>query len=475
MTMRTVRRFKAFNGVRVPRGDIINIRGDTWDVPDFPIIPYIEGDGIGPEIWVATRRFVDAAVTRAYRGRRKIVWFKIFAGDAAKAKFGDPLPADTLAALKYFRVGIKGPLGTPTGGGIRSLNVTMRQELDLNQCIRPVRYFQGVPSVVKHPEKLNVTIFRQNTEDVYAGVEFKAGTDTARALMEYLITLGVKLRQDSGIGIKPISKYESQRIVRAGIEYARKHGRKTVTLVHKGNIQKCTEGAFRDWGFELAQKEFGDSIIFAEDYWNVYGGKLPEGKILINDMIADASFQELLIRPERMDVIVTTNLNGDYLSDAAAAQVGGLGIAPGANIGDHFAIFEATHGTAPDIAGKGLANPTSLLLSALMMLERMGWKEAADLIQSALEKTIADHKVTGDLARFIVIPGIEQISAMLGDVVTALSQLDLPGGKKKLDPVIAKVLDAVSAVSTLAPRRKDVKALSTSQFTRALISNLPRI
>lgn len=392
---------RTYNNVAIPAGEKVVFKDGDPVVPNHPIIPFIEGDGIGPEISDATRLILDNAVKLAYGADRSIAWLEIFAGDKAKETFGKALPDDTLAAIRDFGVAIKGPLGTPTGGGMRSLNVTLRQHFDLYRCVRPVRYFSGVPSVVKRPKDLDVVIFRENTEDVYAGIEFKMGSEGAVRLIEVLKELGTVVRDDTGIGIKIQSKFGAQRIVRAALDYAVAHGRSVVTIVHKGNIQKFTEGAFLEWGLEVAREEFGDKVVFEDDLWSKHNGQLPEGKVLVNSRIADAMFFELLTKSSKFSVIATMNLNGDYLSDAAAAQVGGLGIAPGANIGDACAIFEATHGTAPDIAGKGIANPCSLLLSGVMMLEYLGWGEAATIAVKAIEKTIRAKTVTGDLARFM--------------------------------------------------------------------------
>ncbi|MBK9141362.1 MAG: NADP-dependent isocitrate dehydrogenase [Candidatus Melainabacteria bacterium] len=388
-----------FNGKPVPEGEVIRYREGRPVPVDRPIVPFIEGDGIGPEIWAATRKIVDSACQAAYGDERAIVWYEIFAGGKGEKLFSNPLPNGSLKAIKHFGVAIKGPLTTPTGGGLRSINVRLRQLLDLYQCVRPVRYFDGVPSVVHKPQDLDVVIFRENTEDVYAGIEYRAGSRAAGRVARALRQEGVKLRSHTGIGIKVISRAASRRLVRAAIRYALENNRKVVTLVHKGNIQKFTEGAFLGWGMELAQEEFAPVIITEDQLWSHYGGVVPEGKILINSRIADAMFYEVLVKPRTLSVIATTNLNGDYLSDACAAQVGGLGMAPGANIGDGCAIFEATHGTAGDIAGKNMANPGSLLLSAVMLLRHIGFGEAADLVVRALEKTIADRTVTGDLAR----------------------------------------------------------------------------
>lgn len=377
-------------------GHKIQLTGGKISVPDDPIIPYIEGDGIGRDITKATHRVINAAVEKVYGGKRKIHWWEIYAGDKAQEKYGELLPEDTLKAVADYKVVIKGPLTTPVGGGFRSLNVTLRQLLDLYACVRPVKYFPGVPSPVKSPEKMDVVIYRENTEDVYAGIEWKAESDAAKKVVTFLNeNMGTKLRIDTGIGIKPISKFASQRLVRMAIQHAIRHKLKSVTLVHKGNIQKYTEGAFRDWGYELARTEFADKTISEEQ---LAGGD-PGNKVIIKDRIADSMFQQILTRTDDYQVLATTNLNGDYLSDACAAQVGGLGIAPGANIGDEAALFEATHGTAPKYADKDMINPGSLLLSAVMMLEFMLWQEAADAVQAAFTKTIQQKKVTYDLAR----------------------------------------------------------------------------
>src|SRR5450759_538492 len=382
-----------FSSLKPPtRGTAISRRGSQLVVPDNPIIPFIEGDGTGPDIWRASVRVFDAAVAKAYGGKRKLEWFEVFAGEKAKNLTGEWLPNDTLEAVKAYKVAIKGPLTTPVGGGIRSLNVTLRQVLDLYACIRPVRYFAGTPSPVTHPEHMNVVIFRENTEDVYAGIEFAKGTPQAQRLIEFLAKeMGKRIAPDSGIGIKPMSETGSKRLVRMAIQYALANNRKVVTIVHKGNIMKFTEGAFRDWGYELAKAEFRDRIVTEEE---VGQGASREGKLLINDRIAASVFQQILTRTAEYDVFATPNLNGDYLSDACAAQVGGLGMAPGANIGDDMAFFEATHGTAPKYAGKDVINPGSLILSGVMMLNYLGWTEAGALIEGALEKTIAKKQVT---------------------------------------------------------------------------------
>jgi isocitrate dehydrogenase len=378
-------------------GTPITRKHDKMVVPDDPIIPFIEGDGTGPDIWRASVRVFDAAVAKAYGGRRRIAWFEVLAGEKAKNQTGEWLPNDTLEAVKAYKVAIKGPLTTPVGGGIRSLNVTLRQVLDLYGCVRPVRYFEGTPAPVKRPELMNVIIFRENTEDVYAGIEWAKGTPQAAKIIEFLEKeMGKRVRPDSGIGIKPMSEFGSKRLVRMAIKYALEHNRKTLTIVHKGNIMKFTEGAFRDWGYEVAKAEFRDRIVTEEETW---AGASREGKLLINDRIADSVFQQILTRTGEYDVFATPNLNGDYLSDACAAQVGGLGMAPGANIGDEIAFFEATHGTAPKYAGKDVINPGSVILSGVMMLRYLGWNEAADLIDTALERTIAQKRVTYDLAR----------------------------------------------------------------------------
>ncbi len=392
---------KTFNGLKVPQGEKITFANGKPVVPNNPIIPFIEGDGTGADIWRASVRVFDAAVEKAYGGKKKISWFEVFAGEKAKNEFNDWLPADTLDALKEFGVGIKGPLTTPVGGGIRSLNVSLRQIFDLYCCVRPVRHFEGVPSPVVAPEKLDVVIFRENTEDVYSGIEYPAGSPEAGKLIELFEQWGKKVRPDSGIGIKPISKTGSQRLVRRAIEYAIERNRKSVTLVHKGNIQKFTEGAFKDWGYQIAEESFSKQTISEDKVWSDHEGKTPNGKILINDRIADSMFQQVLTRPDEYSVLATTNLNGDYLSDACAAQVGGLGIAPGANIGDECAIFEATHGTAPKYANKDVINPGSVILSGAMMLEYMGWVEACNLIHTALGNTIKQKVVTYDLERLM--------------------------------------------------------------------------
>jgi isocitrate dehydrogenase len=374
-------------------------------VPDHPIIPFIEGDGTGPDIWRASVRVFDAAVTKAFGGKRQLAWFEVFAGEKAKNLSGEWLPNDTLEAVKAYKVAIKGPLTTPVGGGIRSLNVTLRQVLDLYACIRPVRYFPGTPAPVTHPERMNVVIFRENTEDVYAGIEWAKGTPQAERVIEFLSKeMGKRIAHDSGIGIKPMSETGTKRLVRMAIDWALNNHRKVLTIVHKGNIMKFTEGAFRDWGYEVAKAEFRDRIVTEEE---VGQGAARDGKLLINDRIADSVFQQILTRTSEYDVFATPNLNGDYLSDACAAQVGGLGMAPGANVGDDIAFFEATHGTAPKYAGKDVINPGSVILSGVMMLNYLGWNTAASLIEHGLEKTVSQKMVTYDLAR--QMPGATEL------------------------------------------------------------------
>jgi len=392
----------AYEKIEVPQdGQKITVQGDKLVVPDNPIIPFIEGDGIGYDIMTASKRIWDAAVQAAYGGQRKIAWMEVYAGEkAAQLYDGNYMPEETFDAMREFIVGIKGPLTTPVGGGFRSLNVTLRQVLDLYACVRPVRWYEGVPSPVKHPEYVNMVIFRENTEDVYAGIEYESGTPENEKLAKFLREeLGAKFFEGAGLGIKPVSAFGSKRLVRKAIEYALEYGYDSVTLVHKGNIQKFTEGAFRKWGYELAAEEFGDVTITEDELWSKYDGKRPEGKIVIKDRIADIIFQHILLRPKEFGVLATTNLNGDYLSDALAAQVGGLGIAPGANIGDFIALFEATHGTAPKYTNLDKVNPGSLLFSGVMMLDYMGWREAAEMIRKAYAKTVSQKIVTYDFAR----------------------------------------------------------------------------
>jgi isocitrate dehydrogenase len=443
-----------YNGVKVPAaGQVIGYENGALKVPERPVIPFIEGDGTGRDIWKASRRVFDAAVEKAYGGKRKVEWFEVFAGEKAFNQFKEWLPNETVDAARDFRVSIKGPLTTPVGGGIRSLNVALRQILDLYACVRPVRYFEGVPSPVREPEKVNVVIFRENTEDVYIGIEWKSGTADAKRLLEFLNNDMLKggkkqIRMDSGVSIKPISPFGTKRLVRRAIQFALANNRPSVTLVHKGNIQKFTEGAFRDWGYELAQEEFRGQTVTERESWildnldknpglsveknaemiepgleqatedfrkSVYaevkstieaiGATHGKGqwkkKLMINDRIADSVFQQMLLRPAEYSVLATPNLNGDYLSDACAAQVGGLGIAPGSNVGDGYGVFEATHGTAPKYADKDVINPSSVMLSGAMMFEFLGWKEAAKLIEDGIAKTIQQKKVTYDLERLM--------------------------------------------------------------------------
>ncbi len=404
----------------------ITIKNGELSVPDNPIIPFIRGDGIGIDIWPATQYVIDSAVKKVYGGKKRIVWFKVYAGDEAVEKYGPNqyLPQDTLKAVQDYLVAIKGPLTTPVGGGIRSLNVTLRQVLDLYACVRPVRWFKGVPSPVTHPERMNIVIFRENTEDVYAGIEWQQGTPEVKMVIDFINnTMKKKVREDSGIGIKPISVFGTKRLARKAIKYAISEGRKSVTFMHKGNIMKFTEGAFKDWGYQLAIEEFRDYIITEAELWDetraadgvtpitkpgafahLRDGRPagdPGSRIVIKDRIADSMFQQILTRADEYDVVCTPNLNGDYLSDAAAAQVGGLGMAPGANIGDYIGFFEATHGTAPKYAGKDMVNPGSLMLSGAMMLTYLGWREAAKLVEDAIERTIESKVVTYDLHRLM--------------------------------------------------------------------------
>ncbi len=386
-------------------------------VPDEPVIPFIEGDGVGPDIWRASVRVFDAAVEKCFGGRRRVHWLELYAGEKAFQRNGEWAPEvlagqkafqqtqewapeETIETIREHKIGIKGPLTTPVGGGFRSINVLLRHRLDLYACIRPVKYIPGTPGPLKHPEKVDMVVFRENTEDVYAGIEWKAGSPEGSKIREFLQReMGLKLREDAGIGIKPISRFGTHRLVRMAIQYALDRKRKSVTLVHKGNIMKFTEGAFRDWGYELAQKEFGDKILFEKDLPEGGKEKIREGKIVIKDRIADAMFQQILLRPEEYEVLAMPNLNGDYMSDALAAQVGGLGMAPGGNIGDRAAVFEATHGTAPKYAGKDMINPGSVILSGAMMFEYLSWSEAAQRITAGVAKTISQKIVTYDLAR----------------------------------------------------------------------------
>ena len=422
-----------YKKVKVPAdGQKIGYKNGKLSVPDNPIIPFFPGDGTGPDIWNATRLVLDAAVEKAYGGKKKLVWMEVFAGLTALKNYDKDtvLPQETLDVFKEYRVGIKGPLTTPAGQfkfvcldcaaelndrpsncpkcksewitpRFRSVNVGLRQKLDLYACVRPVRWFKGVPCPVKEPQKFNIVIFRENTEDIYAGIEFEQGTEECQKVYDFLTkTMGKKIPfPDSGIGIKPISKTGTKRLVRMAIQYAIDHKKPSVTIVHKGNIQKFTEGAFRDWGYEVAKEEFRDKIVTEQELWDNHAGVMPAGKVLVKDRIADQTFQQLLLRPDEYSVLATPNLNGDYISDAAAAQVGGLGIAPGANIGDGVAIFEATHGTAPKYTNKDMVNPGSLILSGVMMLEHLGWQEAADLVVAGLEGAINAKTVTYDLER----------------------------------------------------------------------------
>ena len=388
---------ETYNNIPVPAdGQPIEVRNGKFVVPDNPIILFIEGDGTGRDIWKAAYAVFNAAVEKAYGGKRRVAWFEVLAGEKAFQRFNTWLPDDTLEAIKRFRIAIKGPLTTPVGGGFRSLNVSLRQLLNLYVCLRPVRYFPGVPSPVKEPHKLDVVIFRENTEDVYAGIEWRQGTAETLKVIEFLNKeMGRNIRLDSGIGIKPVSVEGSKRLVRRAIQYAIENKRRSVTLVHKGNIMKFTEGAFRDWGYEVAREEFGTATVPEAELT----GAPPEGKIVIKDRIADSMFQQVLLRPDEYDVIATTNLNGDYLSDACAAQVGGLGMAPGGNIGDEHGVFEATHGTAPKYADQDVINPSSLILSGAMMFRFLGWKEVAGLIETGITEAIRQKRVTYDLHR----------------------------------------------------------------------------
>ncbi len=394
-----------YKHVKVPAfGEKITVKEGKLVVPDQPVLLFIEGDGTGPDIWKASQHVFDAAVEKAYGGKKKVAWAEIFAGEKSLEVYGENewLPEETLQAIEEYLVAIKGPLTTPVGGGIRSLNVTLRQRLDLFACVRPVKYYTGTPSPVKTPEKLDIVLFRENTEDVYAGVEFKAGSAEANEIIELINgKFGKNIRSASGIGVKPMSAFGSKRVIKKAIEYAIAHNRKSVTLVHKGNIMKFTEGSFKEWGYELAKEEFGHITVSEDEVWANHGGKVPEGKILIKDRIADSMFQQILLRPDEYDVVATPNLNGDYLSDAAAAQVGGLGIAPGANMSYEIGLFEATHGTAPKYANLDKINPGSVILSGVMMFDYIGWTEVARMIESALQKTISSKVVTYDFARLM--------------------------------------------------------------------------
>ena len=400
-----------------PTGHRIEFKNGRLHVPDDPLIPFIEGDGIGVDIWAASVRVIDAAVEKAFGGQKRIVWKEILAGEKAFKQTREWLPQATVDAIREYVVAIKGPLTTPVGGGIRSLNVALRQILDLFACVRPVRYFKGTPSPVKHPEKMDVVIFRENTEDVYAGIEWQQGTPEAKKLIAFLTTeMGATIRPDSGIGIKPISVTGTKRLVRMAMQYALARKRKSVTLVHKGNIMKYTEGAFRDWGYELAREEFPNVTVTEDDLWAKYKGRAPEGVVVIKDRIADSMFQQILTRTDEYDILATPNLNGDYLSDATAAQVGGLGIAPGANIGIPTALFEATHGTAPKYAGQDKVNPGAVILAGAMMLEHLGWQPAAERIYHGLEKSIEQKRVTYDFAR-LMTGATELKCSQFGDAI----------------------------------------------------------
>ncbi len=392
-----------YQHIQIPAsGEKIKIVNGKISVPDEPILGYVEGDGIGPDITSASLRVWDAAIAKAYNGARKVHWCELYMGEKAAGIYeGDYFPSETLKAIEDLTVSIKGPLTTPIGGGFRSLNVSLRQEMDLYACVRPVRYYQDVPSPLQKPEEVDVVIFRENTEDVYAGIEYQSGTEENKKLAKFLREeMGAEFFEDAGLGVKPISPFGSKRLVRKAIQYAIDHGRPSVTLVHKGNIMKFTEGAFRNWGYEVAKEEFRDYIVTEEELWDEYDGVMPEGKILVKDRIADIIFQLLQLRPAEFDVLATMNLNGDYISDAVAAEVGGVGIAPGANMADHIAVFEATHGTAPKYANLNKVNPSSLLFSGVMMLEYLGWQEAANLINDAFPEVIMkDKTVTYDFAR----------------------------------------------------------------------------
>ncbi len=387
----------------------VDEKNHELQVPENPIIGYIEGDGVGPDIWAASRPVFDSVIEKVYRGTRRIQWWKIAAGEQSFKECGSYFPEVSFDAIRKCVIAIKGPLTTPVGGGFRSLNVTLRQELDLYACIRPVRYLTGTPSPMIRPEDVDMVVFRENTEDVYAGIEWKSGSSEATKVIHFLETeMGVKLPSDAAVGVKPMSPTATKRLVRMAMRFALDNNRKRVTLVHKGNIMKFTEGAFRDWGYDLARTEFSDVVIFEDDLSSKYHGEIPDGKILVNDRIADAMFQQALLRPREYDVLAMPNLNGDYMSDALAAQVGGLGMAPGANVGDTCAVFEATHGSAPKYAGMDKVNPGSMLLSGAMMFRRMGWHEAANLLEKGLERTIGSRVVTYDLSR--LLPGSTEVS-----------------------------------------------------------------
>ncbi len=392
----------SYRHIKIPEsGQKITVSDNTLQVPDNPILGFVEGDGIGPDITRASMRIWDAAVAKAYGGNRKVHWAELFLGEKAAGIYdGDYFPAETLDAIRDLIVAIKGPLTTPVGGGFRSLNVSLRQELDLYACVRPVTYIDGVPSPMKRPEDVDIVIFRENTEDVYCGIEFQSGSEENKKLAKFLREeMHVDFFEDAGLGIKPISPFGSRRLIRKAIQYAIDNNRESVTLVHKGNIMKFTEGAFRNWGYELAREEFAEQTISEDDLWSKFDGKMPEGKILIKDRIADITFQLMLLRPAEFDVLATMNLNGDYLSDALAAEVGGMGIAPGANMADHIAVFEATHGTAPKYANLDKVNPSSLMFSGAMMFDYIGWEEVSELITAAFKQTVGEGIVTYDFAR----------------------------------------------------------------------------
>ena len=453
----------AYKHIRIPTsGEKITIKDGKLCVPDQPIVGFVEGDGIGPDITRASLRVWDAAVEEAYGGQRNIHWCELYLGEKAGELYdGNFFPDETLEAIKELIVAIKGPLTTPVGGGFRSLNVALRQELDLYACVRPVRYYPGVPSPVRHPEKVDVIIFRENTEDVYAGIEYKSGTPENVKLAKFLREeMGAEFFDDAGLGVKPISPFASKRLVRKAIQYAIDHGRDSVTLVHKGNIMKFTEGAFRNWGYELARDEFPDQTITENDLYSVYGGKQPPGKVVIKDRIADIIFQLLQLRPEEFSVLATMNLNGDYLSDAVAAEVGGIGIAPGANIADFIAVFEATHGTAPKYANLDKVNPGSLMLSGVMMLQYMGWTEAAELIESALTRVIADKTVTYDFAR--QMDGATEVpTSKFGDLIIAKMREQGPALRKEIE----------SRRRALEAARKELEAARVADPVQAMIAS----
>ncbi len=394
-----------YEHIKVPQdGEKIRIVNNKLKVPKNPIIAFIEGDGTGPDIWKASKRVFDAAVEKAFNGKRKISWLEIYAGEKAVSLYGNNtwLPEETVEAIKEFSVAIKGPLTTPIGGGIRSLNVALRQLLDLFACVRPVKYYAGTPSPMKNPKDMDIVIFRENTEDVYSGIEFKSDTEESNKLIDFINeSFHKKIRKPSGIGIKPMSEFGSSRLIKKAIEFARDNKRSSVTLVHKGNIMKFTEGSFKEWGYKVATTEFRDLVVTEDELWSQFNGKMPEGKILIKDRIADSMFQQLLLRPSEYEVVATPNLNGDYLSDAAAAQVGGLGIAPGANMSYTTAIFEATHGTAPKYANQDKVNPGSVILSGVMMFNFLGWNKVSRIIEKAMKKTIKSKVVTYDFARLL--------------------------------------------------------------------------